>query len=444
MIQLFTGNPGGGKSYDMVRNRLIPVFKTGREIWTNLDGLNLDYICALEGVQEHFKDNIVFLVDDMDYEMMTAEEKKSVEERKSVSKGNTFRFWFQEFTKNGGSKGKKGFSNESKYEGIHRSPSGRRVCSIWEFYMYVPETAMVIIDEAQNYWSAKDWQGVPESFDKYLSLHRHFGNDIIFATQKPVRVYKEVQRLAEYVWKFEKLGWLGVPTRYKAIVQIGLDDKRVYKRHVRKYDKKYFPCYKSYTASDIKEQKIESTKMFSPIKIAAVALVLVFLLFRFVNLPWFTGGRTANASVKKPNDLKTMVVSSKQGANSGRKESVGGIYQEQKLDSKRKPIGKPVIYELNSSNEWVKKDVVNKKTDKLAKPDKPVSSSVPGMPDRFYNSSRRPVMSFNPIMVQNDNIQASGVSMVAENVVKSSGSGYACSGDECYSVINGEVVAVKR
>lgn len=330
MIQLFTGNPGGGKSYDMVRNRLIPTFKQGREIWTNLDGLNIDYICALEGVPEYYRDNIVYIVDDMEYEMQTSEQKALVEKKKETTEGNSFRFWYMEFIKNNKKgDGKKSFINNSVYQGVKVAPDGRRVCSIWEFYYYVPDTAMVIIDEAQNYWSAKDWQGVPESFDKFLSLHRHFGIDIIFATQKPVRVYKEIQRLAEYVWTFEKLGWLGISSRYKASVQLGLQDKRVFKRHIRKYDDKYFPCYKSYTAKDIKEQKIESSKMFSPWKIAVVAIIMIFFLFKFINMPWF-GGKNTYASTKQSAKL------------SGK--DVNPVTFHQKYDAQGKRVGDTVVF----------------------------------------------------------------------------------------------------
>lgn len=302
-IQLFTGNPGGGKSYDVIRNRFIPNFKKGREIWTNLDGLNLDYICALEGVPEHFKDNIVYLVDDIDFEMLSIEESEKINNDRSEVQGNWFwRWWVLIHTP---SKKK----SKSSFDGIQITPNGRKVCSVWEFYKHIPVSAMAIIDEAQDYWGSRDYKEVDEAFDSYLTRHRKGTNDIIFITQKPANIYKKIQRLAEYVWFFEKLTWLGAPNRYKAQVSIGLDGKRTYKHHVRSYDKRYFPCYTSYTANDIKEQQLESTTVFSKPLIIGFCLLFFFVLYKFTQLPWFHGKSVispASAELLKRPEKKDM------------------------------------------------------------------------------------------------------------------------------------------
>lgn len=39
-ISVYTGRPGSGKSYEVVKNVILPAFKTGRRIVTNIDGID--------------------------------------------------------------------------------------------------------------------------------------------------------------------------------------------------------------------------------------------------------------------------------------------------------------------------------------------------------------------------------------------------------------------
>ena len=59
MIFGISGRPGGGKSYEAVKNHIIPVLKEGRKVVTNLP-LNLEHIKHTLG---HQAAELVVLVD---------------------------------------------------------------------------------------------------------------------------------------------------------------------------------------------------------------------------------------------------------------------------------------------------------------------------------------------------------------------------------------------
>ena len=260
MIKMPCGLPGSGKSYDTVVNCFLPVLKTGRTIWTNLDGLDFEYISIITGIaQSQILEQVRCL---------------NHEEVKLFYRTAWHRYNYKE--------------NPTKYEQegitwLMYVESNKVDLDLW-----LPDNAYVIIDETQKYWGVKDYAKIPKEFDDFLSMHRHYGADIVFISQRPARVYKEIQRLAEYIWMFEKMSRLGLSSRYKAAVRYS-DDRRSFKRVIRKYDKKYFPCYKSYAGAEIQEIKTEGARLFATWQIAAAALFVLTFGYKFANMRWFKG-----------------------------------------------------------------------------------------------------------------------------------------------------------
>ena len=292
MIKMQCGLPGSGKSYDTVVNCLIPALREGRIVWTNLEGINFEYLSLVSGVSQS----------DLNKQLRCLSDK----EVKLFYRTAYHRHHY--------------LNNPDDYEneGI-----------TWEMYvkknevdleLWLPSNAYVVIDEVQNYWGAKDYAKVPQEFDHFLSMHRHYGLDIIFITQRPARVYKEIQRLTEYIWMFEKMSKLGLSSRYKAAVRYA-DDRKSFKRVIRKYDSLYFPCYKSYSGAEVQENKGEKATLFATWQIVAAASFVLFFGYKFANMRWFTGVQPneAHASVMK-NDKK---IDSKVRAGGGNELKTG-------------------------------------------------------------------------------------------------------------------------
>lgn len=200
MIIMHEGVPGTGKTYDAVR-KVIDNLRLGRTVCTNIEGMELDVqqeaIKAVSGLSDYdFKKRFIFIP----------------------------------------------------------------VSEIYSFWKMCPEGSMIVIDEVHKYFNSRDWQtDANRGLGDWASTHRHHGYDLIMITQNIEKLDKQARGLTEWTYRYKKINFLGSLVRqsYVVFAYAGDDTKEYISKQIRNYDKKYFPCYKSFATKDMKELKIQ-------------------------------------------------------------------------------------------------------------------------------------------------------------------------------------------
>lgn len=232
-IWFVTGVPGSGKSLYVLQKYVIPSLKKGRTVYHNIEGL------------EERKLLIPTFFDDIDP--------------------------------------------------IHVSQNLIEIpeAHIKNFYDYIAQqprekaiNALVIIDEVQNIYSAREYQSKEnKSVVSYLTTHRHFGHDVIFVTQHQDNVDVAVRRMTDQSLLISNNKNFG--SKSSCMVRTynrDRIDERLPAAHVNpavRYDKRIFCIYKSYQGGDVQEKKIAIKWWLSP-KIVAVEIILVIAVILFI------------------------------------------------------------------------------------------------------------------------------------------------------------------
>lgn len=200
MFICFSGGPGGGKSYEVVK-RIGDNLRKGRKVYCNVEGFDKHEI------QEAHK--VLFGLSDFDYDVQMH------------------------------------FLAEDQ---------------IKHFWDFCEPGSLIVVDEIHLWFSNRDWAS-PENkkFTDWASKHRHYGYDVICLTQSVEKLDKHIRSLIEWTYYFRKINYFGrlVGNSYTCDVYIGDDERgKPFKRLSRRYDKRIFQCYDSYVSKDIKEQGI--------------------------------------------------------------------------------------------------------------------------------------------------------------------------------------------
>lgn len=220
MIVFFVGTPGSGKSYEAVK-KICDNIRMGRTVCTNIDGMELpkhqEYMKALLDMDDFtFSKRFIFL-----------------------SKEDVRQFW------------KKRTVSKTQY-----LPGGGEETSKTEEFI-CPPGSLIVIDEVHKHFNARSWQSASNcEMADWASTHRHDGYDLVLITQDIEKVEKQVRSLTEWSYYFRKVNFLGgaVQKKYLCYSYSGDEHRGTpLSKNVRTYDKRYFPCYKSYTTADAKE-----------------------------------------------------------------------------------------------------------------------------------------------------------------------------------------------
>ena len=232
MIVLFEGFPGSGKSYDAVR-KILSNLRKGRRVLTNIDGMDNQ---QQRTVIQHYLD-----LDD--YQIDT--------QLLCLSSENVLKFW-----------------------------------------EYVLPGDIIIIDEAQNYFNARDWQQESNrKFNAWASEHRHNGNDLFLITPNQARIDKAVRDLVEWFYRYKKLNMFGsmVQKGYVRFAFYGRDIEPIGKK-ICKYDSKIFLCYKSFFQGNIKEHAtMKHANILKHPIILSIPVCLIVLVY-FLSKSTFLSG----------------------------------------------------------------------------------------------------------------------------------------------------------
>lgn len=200
MIIFYEGVPGSGKSYDAVV-KIVANLRRRRPVYTNIEGIG----------EPKCKEMIKCLtkLDDFDIDKYLH----------ILSKEDVFHFWD-----------------------------------------IVQPGSMVVIDEMQKFFNSRDWQKEENrQCADWCSTHRHEGYDALFLTQRIEKVDTQVRTLTEWTYRYKKVNFLGglVNKSYVCFAYSGDDTNTPMTKIVRRYDKQYFACYKSYVSKDVQELGIQ-------------------------------------------------------------------------------------------------------------------------------------------------------------------------------------------
>lgn len=232
-ISVYTGRPGSGKSYEVVRNVILPAYKAGRRIVTNIAGINSQefdhYIEETGGILSLLKlGEIVFVQD-------------------------------EEITKSG-------FFPESETDSWSKVRPGD----------------LVVIDEAQNFYLQGEKVSKPDF--KYFRYHRHYtdekgaGSDIVLLCQRFSDLPKLIRDATDFAVSMRNLKFLGLYNRYSVTVFEVETGLKTYGPKFFKYEEKIFSLYKSGGKQSSTDNRQNA---FSPFRIGMAIFVVLFLFFIF-------------------------------------------------------------------------------------------------------------------------------------------------------------------
>lgn len=206
MIYAICGTPGSYKSCYAVEKFLIPALKKGRTVYTNIEGLNPLYISTifdLDPVEVSMHLQVLGRVYDDD-----------------------------------------GTFHEDRDQ-------------IRKFYEYLPQNALCIIDEAQNYFSSRDFkEGFSADLIPWLTKHRHLGNDVVWITQNLESVditFRRNTHLTYALRRTENMGFKNGAFNY--IFDRADTERRHLARKFYRPNPDVFKCYSSYQNKDVKENR---------------------------------------------------------------------------------------------------------------------------------------------------------------------------------------------
>lgn len=222
------GVPGSGKTLYLLKRFFVPALKAQRNIYTNIEGLNIYRMAEIFGFDALECSRLVHpLCDPNDPD-------RDLER---------IRYFYEDYPDKA----------------------------------LRPDNSIFIIDEAQNYFGSRDFkEQYSNDLIKYITRHRHYGHDVVWATQVIESVDISFRRNTAITYALRRMEHLGAKSSSFVYVFDRCDlEKRHLTRNIFGFDKKYFQCYDSYVAEDVKEKR-KSYNIFlhSPfVWLAVVALI---------------------------------------------------------------------------------------------------------------------------------------------------------------------------
>lgn len=221
MIYIYTGKIGDGKSYHVVKNELIPAVKAGRPVLTNLD-IGPEHIRAIA----------------FECGLSPAQVKITVVD------GERLKEMLQ--------------LDENDKEGKH---------------LPIEKQTLIIVDEAQKLWRAREYKETSNNFLFLLEWHRHLGLDVVFISQDVGQMDKAIGRLCNEFLTVKNLRMLHsfVGNRYILQHRQRPGDPVVATTRGT-LDPKYFRFYRSMVNEGMRTH--ETTAGLSLVKVGAVVALL--------------------------------------------------------------------------------------------------------------------------------------------------------------------------
>ncbi|MBA6303202.1 zonular occludens toxin domain-containing protein [Colwellia sp. MB02u-14] len=267
MINGIAGKPGGGKSYEAVKNHVIPALEQKRKVVTNLP-------LQIEHFKDVYGDDVAELIEVVEYNF------HDYGTIRPFSKA-------EDFLKYDDWKNDKGQGVFFVIDECHLSmPSGK----------VTPQTTALL---------------------EYLSMHRHYGHDILLITQNFKKVHRDIRDMVNLVYRAIKKSFNGQDSEYILKIHEGCTTTVVNTKE-RAYESHIFKFYKSHTMSN--QSVVEATTQDitpwwkSGLMYSAMGMGVLFILVLVWFLTLIFGSdevdETVSPEVVKTQALKNKSVSS--------------------------------------------------------------------------------------------------------------------------------------
>lgn len=188
------------------------------------------------------------------------------------------------------------------------------VCENMDFVKDLKENDFVVIDECQRFFRAGSNGDKDLLF--WFETHRHKGLDIVLITQDYMKILRQVYILAEVVYCFRKLSFIGLYNRSKCKVKAGVRDEDLIRTFQFKFEKKYCILYKSYDNNGAVEVKNKTTNLFNSWLVRGAMISLVVIGYVVLFKPWMSSGKDNKKEVST-HDKNNVVGSGVVGGSSG-------------------------------------------------------------------------------------------------------------------------------
>jgi zona occludens toxin len=278
MLVYNQGVPGAGKSYDAVKNHIVPALKAGRHVFARLNGADesdkRDAMAAYCGLTRERLDELYHHVP----------------------------------------------TNEVVATFIAEQSEGDDWLPVEQL-----RNALVVIDEChQFYVSSKD--PLPQEQEEFFAMARHTGTDVVLMTQFYKRMHTALRFRIERKNSFQKLSAVGLKNRYtqRAYVTLEPDKYELIGTTTHSYDSAVFPTYKGVAGDDVQTDVYEggAVTVWKKLLIPAVVVIPLAIWGIFKVVGFFGGG----AHFTKGGHAAPSTTSAQQ-APGAKVDTAGGFYQ---------------------------------------------------------------------------------------------------------------------
>jgi zona occludens toxin len=197
MNRFYYGKIGGGKTYLVMFQEIIPALREGRKIVTNVDGID---VAALRN----------YIGRDVDITVIKSHQ-----------------WWRQNLW-------------------VHHEDRGETEGE----YILSPamhKGAMYVVDECHDIWNAREFKNTHKDFITLLAYNRHFNIDLIFISQNVKMAEVNITRTSNDAYQVKNIGFLGFLFHNKYVVNRRQTpfDTEIISQYKGEYDKSLFSLYKS-------------------------------------------------------------------------------------------------------------------------------------------------------------------------------------------------------
>lgn len=243
MLVFNEGVPRAGKSYDAVKNHILPTLKKRRRVFARLNGLHHGRIAEYLGMPVEEVEQLLTLVDTKDVKTMFA---------------------------------------------CVKHPETGQWCIPDSF-----KDALVVIDEVHEFY-VSERQPLPDAVENFWALLGQNGGDAVIMTQWINRVHQAVRARIERKNVFQKLTAVGLKNRYR-VTYWHTTSPGKYERvggKTEKYDAKIYPLYHGYAVGADNTEVYEEggTNVWKSMAIRGAAFGIVGIVGAYVFVSFFTSG----------------------------------------------------------------------------------------------------------------------------------------------------------
>lgn len=252
MLVFNEGVPGSGKSYDVVKNHVLPALKAKRKVFARLNGL--DEPAKVEAIAAYLKMPL-----DEVHALLTHIPTQDLRTTLAAEQGEDGKWHLPDLFRN----------------------------------------ALVVIDEVHEFYVGGTREPLPQEQEQFFAMHRHKGADIVVMTQFYKRIHTAIRHRIEAKNAFQKLSVLGKIGEKKYTVRrfqtIMPDKYEQVGTETHSYDAAIFPLYRGVADDQVQTEVYKGGRstVWRSMLGRALFIVPVGLVSIWYLIDFFSGGGTA-------------------------------------------------------------------------------------------------------------------------------------------------------